>query len=170
MQVTPLGSRAKSLCGATLALAGTLLMARVTSESWTLTLAGRFLAVSFGLPIVIMIVGLASCFVPPEILLVIWLLVALAWQIPIFWAAAVPTILAIGYTVILFRMGPKFFETPFPLRIYEFGADRIVPYNAWLFSPRRAGLCGVLCRILIGIATIWAAALWHAVDSPSART
>ena len=170
MPVIKFKSRTKFLCGASLSLAGTLLLARMTSASWTQTMAGRFLAVALGLPIVIMTIGLASCFMPLEILFVVWLLVALTWKIPLFWVAAVPIALAICYIVILFWWGPKNFETPIPLRIYEFGADRIVSYYAWLCSPRRAAICGMLCGILIGIATIWAAALWHAVDSPSART
>ncbi len=169
MNVSALTSRTKFAIADAASMAATLLSAVVTSDGAILAWGTRVILIILFLPIVVMTIGIA-CLMPPEILLILALIAAVIGGVPLQWVLMAAILLAVGYLILLFAGGARFRRQPLPFLIYEFGADRIVPYYAWLVSPRRALLSGVLFGMILGIAILWSKTMWHAVDSLSART
>lgn len=169
MKFKTLTSKFRFVIAAAAAGVATLVTAGMSSEEVVLFWGSRIILMILCLPVVVMALGIA-CIMPPEILLVMALIAALMWGVPLQWVLMAAMALAVGYLGLLFLCGTKFRRQPLPLIIYEFGADRIVSYYAWLASPQGALFSGLITGMFVGIAILWARTMSHAVDSLSART
>ena len=169
MKFKTLTSKFRFVIAAAAAGIATLVTAGMSSEEVVRVWGTRLVLMIVCLPVLVMAVGIA-CIWPPEILTVMALIAALMWGVPLQWVLMATVALAVGYLGLLFLCGTKFRRQSLPLIIYEFGADRIVPYYAWLASPQGALFSGLITGMFVGIAILWARTMSHAVDSLSART
>lgn len=148
-------STVRFLLGVTSAILALIGCDRWFGNELVLVRASRLLVVLVTLPIAIMVSPIAMMFafgiLTSPIVVAILIAALSSWlQVPWPVIAGFVVVVIVGWTVFeSYRptTGPAFFQ------IYEFGADRIVPYYRWLFSPQRAPVFGIITGMAIWVAT-----------------